>query len=300
MKRMITLGAAVLAALTFNSVAIAQEVTFKKAVPGVGESRSSTEETAMTNKMSVTMNGQVVQKVDQKTSETKTNTVTVLAKDGDKITKIKVHLKKKEAKQDVGQGPQSRKSELAGKTFTLEKKGDDVVVTDDAGKKAADEVAKEIKGDFEKSLGDFDNKFKHVLPDGAVKVGQTITVDKKKANKFFKDEDDKDPMEVETFTLKLTGTKKINGATVAVFEMHVKFSGAPQPGMKLTMDMKGTAHVGVDTSYPHLIDLKGPMVIDGKNQGMEIKGEGEMKMKFHSTYGKAGAATSKPTTGSGE
>ncbi|MDF1665957.1 MAG: hypothetical protein P1V97_29645 [Planctomycetota bacterium] len=297
MKRMITFGAAILAALSLNSVANAQEVTFKKGVPGVGESRSSTEETAMTNKMAITMNGQVVQKVEQKTSETKSHTVTVLARDGEKISKIKVHLKKKEAKQDVGQGPQSKKSDLVGKTFVLEQKGDDVVVTDEAGKKVDDTVAKEVKGDFAKSLGDFDNKFAEVLPDGAVKVGDTITVDKKKANKFFKDGDDKDPMQVEVFTLKLTGTKKINGVTVAVFEMHVKFSGEPNPGMKIVMDMKGTAHVSVDSSYPHLLDLKGPMTVVGKNQGMDIKGDGEMKMKFHSTYGKAGAATSKPTTG---
>lgn len=296
MKRMITFGAAVLAALSLNSAANAQEVTFKKATPAVGETNATTEEMKMSNKISVSANGNVIQEVDQKMQETKASKMTVLAVDGKKITKIKVTYKKKEAKQDVGQGPMNKSSKLVGKTFILSKSGDAVTVTDEAGKKVDDAVAKEVEADHSKNLGEFDNKFAEVLPDRAIKVGETITVDKKKANSFFKDKDDKDPMNVETFTLKLTGTKKINGVMVGVFDMHVKFAGEPGPGMKMTIDMKGTAHVGVDNCYPHLMDLKGPLAMNGKNQGMDMKGAGEMHMKIHAVYGKGGA-TSKPTTG---
>ncbi|MDF1665958.1 MAG: hypothetical protein P1V97_29650 [Planctomycetota bacterium] len=296
MNRMITFGAAILAALSLNSVANAQEVTFKRAIPGVGDAREVSEDMTLTNKISVTMNGKVVQEVDQKQHASKTEKITILSRAGKKIAKIKVDYIKGEATEDAGRGPKTSKSGLVGKSFILEDKGDKVLVVEENGKKPAEDDERRVTQSHSKFLGEFRNKFADVLPDRAIKIGETITVEKEKANKFFRDDAKKVTLTVELFTLKLTGTKKINGETVGVFEMHLKFVDNFAKGMKLATDLSGTALVGVNTCFSHLIDIKGPMEMSGKNQGMVMSGKGEMHMKNKVTYSKAGAA-SKPTSG---
>lgn len=296
MKRNFSLGAAVLAALALTSAANAQEVTFKKAIPGVGEARLETEDMKLVNKISVSMNGQVVQEVEQTQKVAKSAKVTVLARSGKKIAKIKVDCIKGETTENAGRGAKTTKSDLVGKSFVLTDTGEKVLVSDENGKRVTKDDAARVKISYSKALGEFSNKFGDVLPERAIKVGETLTIEQAKANKFFRDDAKKVTLNVEIFTLKLTGTKKISGVTVAVFEMHLKFVDKFAKGMKLTTDLKGSALVGVDTCFTHLMDLKGPMEMDGKNQGMTMKGLGSMHMKIHVEYSKVGAA-SKPTTG---
>lgn len=296
MKNTVTFGAAILAILSFNSLANGQEVTFKKAIPKVGESRQTTEDMSLTNKITVSANGKVLQTVDQKQQVGKTVKLTVLVRAKEKIAKIKVDYIRGETTEDSGRGEKTTTSPLVGKSFLLEDKGDKVLVTDGAGKKTSDAEATRVKMSYSKSLGEFHNKFGDVLPDRALKVGETITVEQKKANKFFRDDEKKVTLTVELFTLKLTGTKKIGAVTVGIFEMHLKFVDKFAKGMKLTTDLKGQALVDVATCFTHLMDLKGPMEMAGKNQGMTMNGKGEMHMKLHIVHSKEGT-TSKPTTG---
>ena len=294
MKRMITLGAAIVAALSMNSVAVAQEVTIKRASPKIGESRLTTDKSGMNAKFAITQNGKK-RDVKQVVHELSTTKVTILAKTGDKVTQLKIHVKKDVEKQDIDGKEQEEKSPLSGKTFILEKKAGKVHVTDEAGKKVDDRTAGLVAGKYGHEFDEFDDKFGLILPKRSLKVGETITIDKKLASRFFSDAAGEDPMNVESFTLKLIGAKKINGATVAVFEMHFKGGGKAGPTMTLDLNLKGAAHIDVDTGYPHLMSFKGSAIMNDKNPQMSMSGKGEMHLKRLSVYGKASKAASQPS-----
>lgn len=296
MNRGFTACAALLIALTLPSVSTAQDITFKKKVPAVGDSRTTTEHSSSVNNIEVSQNGQVIQKLKQTGKETKVDTITVLAKVDGKITKIKVHVKSNEVTQDVGTGAQTKENPLKGKTFILEKKGDSHVVTDEAGKKLSEDLTKIAYIQYGDDLGDFKNEFKKIIPDRAIKMGETIKVSDKLAQSFFNSKKEKSPLKVESFTLTLEEKKTVNGVDLAVFDMSVKFSGAPAPGAKITVAMTGPLHLGINDCYPYLMDLKGKMDMAGSQQGLDIKGTGENKLKKTGSY-KSGSAASKPTTG---
>ncbi|MDF1665956.1 MAG: hypothetical protein P1V97_29640 [Planctomycetota bacterium] len=296
MNKGITLCAALVATLALPGLSSAQEISFKKKTPAVGDSQQTTEHSTSTNNIEVSQNGKLLQKMKQTAEESKVDTITVLALDAGKITKIKVHVAKNEVKQDVGMGAQSKKNPLVGKTFLIEKTGDDIVVTDEAGKKLGDDLAKVAVIEYSDELGDFKNEFTKIIPDKSVKVGETLKVSEKVAQSFFNSKKEKNPLKVDDFTLTLKGTKNINGVDIAVFEMTVKFSGAPAPGAKIAVEMTGPLHIGIHDCYPYLMDLKGKMSIQGSQQGMDIKGVGENKLKKTGSY-KSAATASKPTTG---
>jgi hypothetical protein len=309
MNRGITFGIALSAVLSMAFSASAQDskltsVRFKKVRPVVGDIRHETDSMGMKNKMKLTQNGQVLQTMNQKMGENEESIIEILALDKDDITKIKVTCRKKEEKGDVGMGPQEKKSPITGMTFILEKKGDKVVVTDGTGKELKTQLfVDEARTNYAKMLGADRNKFNKVIPDRAIKIGETIDIPAKVAKKFFDNDEANKEMTVEKFTLTLKSTKKLpmfvgdkNGPLVAVFDMAVKFVGEPQKGMKMTMDMKGVAVIGVNNSWPYLMDLKGPMTMTGSQQNGEVKfdlaGSGVMAMKKTAIYSKA-----KPTTG---
>lgn len=296
MYKGMTLSAVILFTLAIPGLSFAQEITFKKKSPAVGDSHSTTELSSSKNNIEVFQKGQLLQKMKQSGKESKVDSVTVLALSAGKITKIKVHVKQNEMTQDAGMGPQSKKSPLVGKTFLLEKKDDAIHITDEAGKKLPEALAKVAELEYGDELGDFKNEFNKIIPDRAVKVGETLTVSEKVAQSFFNSKKEKNPLKVVKFTLTLKGSKQLNGVDVAIFDMVVQFSGAPAPGAKIAVAMTGPLHIGINDCYPYLMDLKGKMDIKGSQQGMDIKGVGENKLKKTGLY-KVATPASKPTTG---
>jgi hypothetical protein len=309
MNRGITFGIAWLATISMGFSAFAQDsiptsVVFKKVRRGVGDIRHKTEAMGMKNELKITEKGQVLQTINQKVAKNKESKIEVLAVDKDEVTKIKVTCRKKEEKSDVGKGRQDKKSPLTGMTFILEKKDDKVIVTDGAGKKLKTQfIEDEARAAYTKALGPDKSKFQIVIPDRPIKIGETIDIPKKVANKFFEDDEANEKTTVEKFTLTLKSTKKFpmflgdnNGPLVAVFDMAVKFVGEPQKGMKVTMDMKGVAVIGINNCWTYLIDIKGPMTMTGSQQNgkrkFDLAGRGLMGMKKSAVYSKA-----KPTTG---
>ena len=296
MSRGLFLRAAVFAILSLPTFCLAQEVTIKKSQPKVGDVLGTTEHSSSANDIKLFQKGKLIQTLKQKAEELRSDTITILACDGDKIRKLKVHVKKNEKKQSVGVGPDSKKSLLVGKTFILEKKGETIVATDESGKKLADDMAKEARYEYADELGEYKNEFNKIIPDRALKVGETIKVPEKMAQSFFNSKQEKSPLKVTHFTLTLKGTKKVNNVDVAIFDILVKFSGSPAAGSKVSVEMKGPLHIGVNNCYPYLMNISGTMTIEGKEQGLDIKGAGQNKLKKTGSYTKS-AKTKQPKSG---
>ncbi|MDF1665959.1 MAG: hypothetical protein P1V97_29655 [Planctomycetota bacterium] len=291
MKTLKTLGLLSLLLLSTQSLLSAEEVTLKQKKASVGWTDLRSESFLMSNKLTISSGGKVVREVQQTNFKDFVTKLTVLAVDGDKVTKVKVEVIKKESKAGMGK-PVLRKSPHTGKSFVLEQKGDKVTVTE--GDKAVPEnLAAAIEKDYGSSLGAPTNKFLKMLPGSTMKVGESVPVKLEAARAFIADED-RSPFKLKSFELKLTGTKTVDSVKVAVFEVHAKFSGS-EGTMVMGYELKGPIEVGIDDSLPRLVDLNGPVAISAKDSTREMKGVGTLKTKVSNVYSMSGQATSKPS-----
>lgn len=288
LKQIGILSALVLAGPTLGS---AEEITLKEKTSSVGETAQKTESFLMKNKLQIRSGGKIVREGNQINSKDIITKVTILAMDGDNVTKVKAEFIKHDSKVGIGK-PVVRKSPLTGKTLVVEKKGETLLITED-GKAVSDKVATGVEEEVGSILGTPSNKFLKMLPKRTIKVGEPILVDKAAASAFMAQEKDS-PFKLKSFQLKLTGTKMVAAEKIAVFEVNAEYSGN-QGAMVMGYKLKGAIEVGVEDSLPRLLDLKGPVSISAKDATREMKGTGTLHTKYSVVRGGVGKATSKPT-----
>jgi hypothetical protein len=266
-------------------------VRFKKKALAVGDSQSEKGSIHMVNKMVITMPGAPPQTLNQTVTETESAEKTILAVDAKGASKVRVKILDNSKTDDRGAAGKNKKTHPAvGKTIVLEQKGEDVQVTDEAGKAIEPRIADAIRLEYGNELGTQHDQFFKAMPDREIKIGEIIKLSEKQANEIFNKGKKDDEAVAKNFTLTLHALKTVNGVKVAVFKSAIKMVVTPSPGLDLTMDMKGEIHLGVDTCWPYLIDMKGPLTVDGamKRQGdatLIFKGGGTFHMKRSATYG---------------
>lgn len=113
------LSLALLTTILLPSVAFAQELNFQTKAVKVGQRLQRHDTLLMKNKLTVIENGKVIREGQQVEAEAFLSEQTVVAMDGDKVTKLKVVVKKKEFRSGVGKS-EVRKADEHGKSYILE------------------------------------------------------------------------------------------------------------------------------------------------------------------------------------
>lgn len=266
----------------------AQDVTFTKKKLAVGDRRTDKGEMSMNMNIEVSMGGQVLQSMEQTQGEKEEIRITVLAKDGDDISKLEIHCVQKSSSQSGPAGEMSDESPLTGQTVVATKKGEEILITDGEGNEIEDEdVVDAAREEAEGKFSGKENEFSKIIPDGPMKVGQTLTVDPATArNMFAKDEDS--PLDEIEMTLTLTGTKQHAGEEVGVFDVVLNMSGEATEGVSLQAKLKGQLLLGTANCWPHDLGLEGDFVVSGAQSqgGQEISfaGKGPMKITRSAKY----------------
>lgn len=209
----------------------------------------------------------------------KVKEVEVLASEGETITKAKVTYKiHKETKTQSGKPPASSEKPFVGKSYILERKGEELVVTDAQGQAPpADELAA-VKDDNERfgkpdiMLSQFPDKFE---------PGQTIDVGPELAKDMLGGKDEN--MKVEKATITFKKTKKVGGKEAAIFNMDFVIGGGDGP-MSMSMKLKGEAVMFLDGGWPLSINLKGPIALTAAQPGMDVSGKGKASFKNGWSY----------------
>ena len=261
--------------VALGGVTVAQQsVTFKLKTPAVGYEISESDLSDLQQTLTISKDGKVIQTVEQKILTNLVTKLSVLETKGKEITKIKVVCSKHEIKQKIP-GLEAPKNVLNGKTLLIEKKDDKKIVTDASGDSVSKDVAKIALEKFGETVGPYENKFYEILPKRPVKIGETIQLDKKMAEKFFNEgSKSKEKMVVKKFDIKLKSIKEENSSKIAVFDCNfVLVTGAQ---MEMMMDMKGICHIEVETSRLRLFDVKGDVAMKGGAEQLKIKGKGKM------------------------
>ncbi|MCO5167257.1 MAG: hypothetical protein M9894_12965 [Planctomycetes bacterium] len=274
-----TITAVGAALLLVASAATAEEtVTLTWRPPAEGSTRTDTKHMEMKLNLVVRLNGQVVQDANMSMREDEETAVTVQAVTGDAASKVQVEYRRAEKVQAQDQVEERATSPTLGKTYVVERKGEELTVTAADGS-APPEEEQEVVAKDQRDLGKPDRFFR-LLPKEPVTVGQVIAVSPEDAREVFPPDD----MEVKRFQLKLAGVQE----GVARFEVEMLAGGEPTEGMTMTFDLKGDFLVRVADGRPLSLTLAGPMEMKGlqEEEGTKVEfgGKGTMSVRFGASY----------------
>ena len=240
-------------------------ITFKMTVPAVGTSWS--EEKTQEMSLTIDAGGKTMPMTGTKIEKKQ---VTVLAASADAVTKAKISYDVSEEEMMAGK---SRKAPTPhdDKTYVLDATGGKLQVTvDGGGAPSAEEIA--AIEDAEERFGKPDKMSK--LIDGMTfEKGKTVELPADQISDLMGTDEE---MKVNKMTLTYTG---VSGSD-PVFDM-VLGMGGEKDGMKIEIDVKGTATVDLATGELLAMTLEGPITMSGK-----AKATGTMKMSGTRTRAK--------------
>ncbi len=253
-------------------------VSINKKAPPAGTTFTESGDLAVDMKVAVKF-GQKNIKQSFASKTTKRKQVEVLASKGEVITKARITYKTHtETKTQSGKPPATSDKPFVGKSYILERKDEELIVTDEQG---AAPPANEHK-----AVTDDNNRFGK--PDGMLsqfpdkfEQGQTIDVGPEMAKEMLGGDDEN--MTVTKATITFKKTKKIAGKEVAYFDLNFVIGGGEGP-MSMSMKLQGEAALYVDGGWPVAISLKGPINLTAAQPGMDVSGSGKAKFKNTWTY----------------
>lgn len=184
-----------------------------------------------------------------------------------------------------GEEPQERDSPLKGRTVTVKRVGEKVVVTVDKG-----ELSDEDRQNLERSLDRGDQRF---FPDKEVEVGESWTVDVKDAGTVFPG------AKRARVTGKIVEVLTYRKHRCARIELAIELEGQPEgAAVDLTMNLKGNLYYALDLRRSISFEASGPVVAKGsvEQQGTtaEFQGQGTMEVKLVSDWRRVGGKAVAP------
>ncbi len=302
--------------LVLSSVLVAQEtaakpetVKFTAKNPAAGDQvvKGSTSDT--TTVMTISMGEMGEQTMNQGVKMKETKTVTVLAAEGENVTKFKIAYKEVKLEQ-ITESPMSPEpmtqdmmegNNPSGNTyvFTIGESG--VVITDEKG-----EAVTEGMAEFLKTAEAPEGKFVAWRPSAAemftareFTIGETVVIPKDKAMAIIPNR----KMLGNEVNIKVEATlrarKTVFGVACGVFDIVTTMDGSPAfvadnaPGMdmKMTMKLTGTMTIGIDNMWLYGMKSSGPLNVDAEieaeEMSMTIKGSGTVTANMINVYSKA-------------
>lgn len=263
-----------------------QTVRLPHVNPPVGASMHSESSRHLEATIQILVGGNVAQEIQQVDSEVEVKDVTILGADENgEPNAARFHYVKSEKSHSQNGIEMAQPQPHVGKTYVVtHSEGEYEVAYEEGDAEPSDEEKETVIKD---AKGLFDGGIEDLLPDRDLEMGEVIKPEKEKVVKALHLEDE--AMAVEEFTLSPAEIKEVDGAKRLGFKVHIKFSGEPQPGLKITMVQDGMQWFDLKTGAPLGGDLAGPMTVSGgqalpNGQGqMEFKGAGKQTMTGKNT-----------------
>lgn len=277
-------SAAASASAAVPAVPAGTTVTFT--VPKAGTKLDEKDAMSMNFSIAATQNGKNVMNANVTNKQAHDSAKEVLASNSVGPTKVRItYTRREETETNIRGKEHTKKSPLEGNTYVVERKGDEVLVTREDGKKISKKETDEVKKDNH-DLGKPD-PFRKMLPDHALTKGEKIEPSKDAIRDLFSNgEEDAKPMDVDKAELVFQGTKSDGKHTAAVFDMKIGVTGYPDKTMGMQMQLVGTLSIDVATGWPLAVSMSGPLVVKGDDAAhhVQISGEGKMTMSADYTY----------------
>jgi len=264
--------------LILTSVAAAADsIKFELQPVKKGAVRTVDEKFSMDLTIEVSVNGQVIQKANQKMAknENRKDPALEINKEG-MPSKLKTqYIEVSEEANGV-----SKPAPHKGKTYIVTDDDKSVKVTDEQGQPVNGGESQAVSADF-KDLGEVD-KMSKFFNGKTVKVGEEVKVPDELARELMGAGQD-DKMKVKKITFKLAKATSEAGT----FDVEIVFEGQPAPGMNMNMTLTGTMSVTAGC-WPAEAELKGSVNMKGgqatPNGKLDMKGNGPVTIKMKHTY----------------
>ena len=269
----------------------AQEVQFGTKFLHVGQTVTRTAVWAMDIDLVLKFAGDQLGKEREESVQTIKKVETILSIDGSALTGVRVIYEKwenttKSTEDGITETKPTVKSPVVGKSYTVKLQADQLVITDETGKKPPKEEWEIVNSDY-KDLGQQD-EFANYFADKKVVAGETLEVPGELARAMLTEK--KDIVKIDHFSFALNRTGTAGGLPIAIFGTALKMSGNYGPNTSLKMNLKGETSIAYQNGWPVSMKLQGPVRVTGVDQiGSRIvmvDGTGTMTMTEEAHYGK--------------
>ena len=251
-----------------------QTVTLPDMNPPVGTTMHSESTRALTAKIDLSMGGNVVQSIDQGEAESSVKDITIMKVDDEgEVTQIKIHYTSHDKIQSQNGMENAEPQAHVGKTYlaTLGEDGKVAVTYAEGDEKPTSAEIDVIKKDAEDIV---DGGIHELLPDRPLEIGEVIKPDLKKVREVMNMDDEK--LELTEFSLSPVEIKDVDGQKRLGMKVHMKMSGEPLPGLKVSVEQSGMQWFDLETGAPLGGEVSGPLSISGS----EALPNGQGQMDF--------------------
>jgi len=203
---------------------------------------------------------------------------TILATQGAAVTKKKVEYLEGQSEQRVGDRVQRVPNPLIGKTYVLESRGGKLLISRPGGAAVSDYERERLELEHA-NLGR-PSAFASLLPEGAVRPGERLTPDPATLAEAFGKHD----VQVEQASIVLEAVTDEGGEAVGKFRISMKLVESDERTVRET-ELGGTVLIQTETGWPVLVDLSGPVRLEGSPPNAnELSGKGQVSLRVQTHY----------------
>ncbi|MBL8741178.1 MAG: hypothetical protein JNK04_08795, partial [Myxococcales bacterium] len=192
----------------------------------------------------------------------------------------KVEYRRHSAKRKSSRGAAEEKSRLEGKSYFVELKGKDVVITDLDGKPPPKPELAELQEDH-RGFGK-GPRLLRAFPD-TVKVGDSLD----EFAKVFSQAavgGEKGEGDIKKANAKVTGSREENGIRIVTVAIEMAMEGKLPSGMEGKVTMNGTMDIRADRCWPVKSSVSGPVEFTFAGQGITGTAKGTLSETTTATY----------------
>ncbi len=259
----------------------AEAVQFNYRLPQVGQQASHEVQFDLDLNITLRQAGKTVSSDQQQLSRSIDRHVTVMQAAGDRATKVQVHYDKAQELLTRGQhSGDSRALPIEGKTYIVERRGAELVITDSEGQAVSDEERGLVAANMD-SVG-HSNQLGRYLHGKTVTVGETLKLPKEMAADLLgMREANGDAQRVE---LTLREIRQEPDRRVADFDALV----IVKMGSGGMLNVKGDLQLNVDTCHITAADFSGPVSSQDQQatagDKIDVQTDGTLKASVRSHY----------------
>jgi hypothetical protein len=255
-----------------------EEVTIKHVLSPAGVEQTLTAESVSTMKFVYKTKGAPDQEVNQHNSHTQKCIATVMAIDGENITKLQV---KYEYARDKRNDDTPQETAISGKTYIAELVNSKAVIKGIDGSEISRDEQNLLTGDTERTMKP--GKFIKFMDGQKLRVGRALEVPAEIVREMLNM-----PAEakLDKFSMTLASVKPIDGIRCACFEIEFGATTA-SPGHTAETVMNGEMVLSLDNCWPISMGFAGPITLKGTQpQGSEksFSATGRYEWKTRASY----------------
>lgn len=253
-------------------------ITFERAPRQVGEQFTEVRSMKSEMEVEVSLDGEVVHRNSEADSRDAEFRVEVLELKGGRVTKVEIHTVT--LAKSKGPAAESKDvSPLAGLTFHATLVDDEVEITDAQG----EPVEQNVAGAAKALAGPILKPKPRLIPDRPIKFGETLSLDFDQVGALMEPSSEDDTEDFE-FTLKLTGTRQLDGIECGVFETAMSYAAGASSGVVSRQDLEGVVLVEIASGRVRSMALSGEVVGAGQvtrgSREYEVEVDGTIEAEF--------------------